>query len=152
MDHYRFDIRPYWRRTMSLNNFKLAQLSDFVIIFLRTSQQLCRTIMSKTSNTITVAFSRLFELLHYSLLFLSTFPFNKSLLFVIENEWNIYRNIILYGGSLGSLFDEERSKVRESNANCRTHWAWITRTHLAAKAQPRLNLLQSCLQHIKFIW
>jgi hypothetical protein len=30
-------------------------------------------------------------------------------------------NIILYGGSLGSLFDEERSKVRESNANCRTH-------------------------------
>jgi len=24
--------------------------------------------------------------------------------------------------------------VRESNANCRTHWAWITRTHLAAKA------------------
>ena len=29
--------------------------------------------------------------------------------------------IILYGGSLVSLFDEERSKVRESNANCRTH-------------------------------
>jgi hypothetical protein len=51
--------------------------------------------------------------------------FNKSLLFVIEYESNrdknIYRNIILYGGSLGSLFDEERSKVRESNANCRTH-------------------------------
>ncbi len=44
------------------------------------------------------------------------------------------QKIILYGGSLGSLFDEERSKVRESNANCRTHWAWITRTHLAAEA------------------
>lgn len=52
--------------------------------------------------------------------------FNKSLLFVIEYESNrdIHirkKNIILYGGSLGSLFDEERSKVRESNANCRTH-------------------------------
>jgi hypothetical protein len=33
----------------------------------------------------------------------------------------INKKIILYGGSLGSLFDEERSKVRESNANCRTH-------------------------------
>lgn len=68
-------------------------------------------------------------------------------------ESNIYKqtNIILYGGSLGSLFDEERSKVRESNANCRTHWAWITRTHLAAKTQSRLNLLQSCLHNIKFI-
>jgi hypothetical protein len=48
------------------------------------------------------------------------------LLFVIEYESNVYnntktKNIILYGGSLGSLFDEERSKVRESNANCRTH-------------------------------
>ena len=51
------------------------------------------------------------------------FPFNKSLLFVIEYESNLkYRKLtILYGGSLGSLFDEERSKVRESNANCRTH-------------------------------
>lgn len=34
---------------------------------------------------------------------------------------NTEKIIILYGGSLGSLFDEERSKVRESNANCRTH-------------------------------
>ena len=41
--------------------------------------------------------------------------------------------------------------MRESNANCRTHWAWITRTHLAAKTQSRLNLLQSCLYNIKFI-
>lgn len=68
---------------------------------------------------------------------LTTFPFNKSLLFVIEYESNVHTQnkiTILYGGSLGSLFDEERSKVRESNANCRTHWAWITRTHLAAKA------------------
>ena len=72
-----------------------------------------------------------------------------------ESCMKIYRIIIiiiLYGGSLGSLFDEERSKVRESNANCRTHWAWITRTHLAAKILSRLNLLQSCFHHIKFIF
>ena len=53
----------------------------------------------------------------------------KSLLSVIDYESSkkhtdnvllIKTKTIRYGGSLGSLFDEERSKVRESNANCRT--------------------------------
>ncbi len=42
---------------------------------------------------------------------------NMNRIYKIE----LTKKIILYGGSLGSLFDEERSKVRESNANCRTH-------------------------------
>lgn len=122
MDHYRFwlyFIQIHINNILTSHNVSIHSL-------LNVFDSLCRTIMltKQVYYLLHLFWNLSIQQIHCCL----SLNMNR-----IDKNINRKINIILYGGSLGSLFDEERSKVRESNANCRTHWAWITRTHLAAK-------------------
>ena len=141
MDHYRFWLISIINNISNFaQSFILARSS--ILCSMSRFSRLCRTIMLSTSHYYIASFYNFFyyrQLFFDCLWLVQTLSYQQIYCCLSLNMFsNIYnrflsKNIILYGGSLGSLFDEERSKVRESNANCRTHWAWITRTHLAAK-------------------